>query len=227
MPFIRQTRDKRGFEQTFVMHVYHPGTGASQRPRVLYVFRSPANLKVGRKALDAEVMEALEHTHPDLSFDWSALSHDAGSSRVETPGDRQARRPPPRPAERPSPRRAPEPPAPPPDSSLLGRVLGAVEAARLRRRHGELAQRISRRARTPEERDRLLERARRLNPDEWPDEAVVRAQAPMADAAGDADRRGAALAPPRTPRRPATAGRRAASVWHNESSTSRNRRGWP
>jgi len=62
VPFIRHARDKRGYEQTFVMHAYRPGQGSS-RARVLYLFRSPANMKVGRRALDAEVTEALEHTH--------------------------------------------------------------------------------------------------------------------------------------------------------------------
>ena len=66
MPFIRQTRDKRGFEQTLVMHSYQSG---GQRPRVLYLFCSPANLRVGRTALDAEVMEALEETLRPLAED--------------------------------------------------------------------------------------------------------------------------------------------------------------
>ena len=77
MPFIRVTRDKRGYEATLVMHAYRPATG-SQRGRVLYLFRTPTNVHVGRRALEPEVMEALEHTHPDLNFDWSALQRDPG-----------------------------------------------------------------------------------------------------------------------------------------------------
>ena len=46
------------------MHAYHHGAG---RARVLYLFRSPSNVKVGRQALDGEVTEALEHTHPDYA----------------------------------------------------------------------------------------------------------------------------------------------------------------
>jgi hypothetical protein len=61
------------------------------------------------------------------------------------------------------------------DQSLLGRVLGAGQAVRLRARYQELIQRIARRATTPEQRDQLSERAARLNPDEWPDEGAVRA----------------------------------------------------
>jgi hypothetical protein len=52
LPFIRYTRDKRGYESTTVLHQYRPQQGP-QRTRVLYVFRSPASLKMGRKALDA------------------------------------------------------------------------------------------------------------------------------------------------------------------------------
>ena len=90
MPFIRQTRDKRGFEHTYVMHVARPSNGAP-RTRVLYVFRSPSSLAVGRKPLDAEVMEALEHTHPDLSFDWNNMTREAVVSRSEPQQNRPPR----------------------------------------------------------------------------------------------------------------------------------------
>jgi hypothetical protein len=209
VPFIRQSRDKRGFEYTYVMHTYHPGGNHAQRPRLLYLFRSPASVKLGRTALDAEVMEALEHTHPDLSFDWQVLTRDAAVTRVDNSHDRQPppqqRRPQPqrnsgspeagRPAartvdQRPPNSRGPATPEPmvalPPDDSVLGRTLGAHEADRLRRRYAELMQRIARRARTPEDRDRLTERLKRLNPEEWADEAAVRANAPGVDAGWNA-----------------------------------------
>jgi hypothetical protein len=53
-------------------------------------------------------------------------------------------------------------------------VLGAGEANNLRRRYSDLTERVKRRARTPEDRDRLLEQLKRLNPDEWIDDAAVR-----------------------------------------------------
>jgi hypothetical protein len=185
MPFIRQARDKRGFEQTLVMHAYHGAAAGPQRPRVLYLFRTPANLRVGRTALDGEVREALEHTHPDLSFDWGAIVREAPPPRVEAHRERP-RRPAPRPeapAARQTPASAPPPPAD--DSSMLGRAVGPSEAARLRQRFAELVQRVGRRAPTPEERDRLLDQLRRLNPDEWADEATARANAPSVGAAWD------------------------------------------
>lgn len=177
MPFIRFTRDKRGYESTVVMHTYRPASGP-QRNRVLYMFRSPSNLKLGRHAMDAEVMEALEHTHPDLTFDWMALQRDQGAARIEARERSRAvpqppqRRPQTRPAQAPQ---EPTPAAVVEDHSLLGHTLGAETAMRLRSRYNELVHRIARRARTPEERARLTERAARLNPDEWPDEAAIRA----------------------------------------------------
>jgi len=169
LPFIRHTRDKRGFESLYVMHAYRPTPESPHRTRVLYLFRSPTQLRVGRQPLDGEVMEALEHTHPDVSFDWNALTRERMPPHVEVPDrDRGPRRSgsqrPPQPQ-----RQAPS------DDSVLGRVLGTGQAAALRRRYLELSERVTRRSPTPELRDRLLERLKRLNPDDWTDEAAARA----------------------------------------------------
>jgi hypothetical protein len=180
VPFIRYTRDKRGYECTVVLHAYRPAQGP-QRTRVLYLFRSPSQIKIGRRPLDPEVVEALEHTHPDLSFDWTALVREGVTERPEV-RERPARHQ----------RRGPSAPVEPKpaiaidDQTLLGRIAGGAEAARLRRAHRDLLERISRRARTPEDRDRLTERAGRLNPDEWADEAAVRAGLSTLDADWDA-----------------------------------------
>ena len=196
MPFIRHSRDKRGFESTYVLHAYRPAQHGPHRTRVLYVFRTPSNMRVGRKPLDSEVMEALEHTHPDLTFDWSVLQRDtmlahaefreAPSYRDRQRSGRSSMRPTPAAPAPQAPRPAP-PPQPVPavieleDHTVLGEVLGAVEAARLRARYEEVLQRVSRRARSPEDRDRLTERVRRLNPDDWVDEAAIRDAAPRAE----------------------------------------------
>jgi hypothetical protein len=179
VPFIRYARDKKGYECTCVMHAYRPPNGP-QRVRVLYLFRSPAHLRIGRHALDEEVVEALEHTHPDISFDWAALRKEPAEMRTERaerfdrwerPGRGRDKR-----GERPQPPRA-TPPEPPvvEDTTLLGRIAGAAEASRLRQRYQELGHRIARRARTPEDRDRLNAQLERLNPDDWADDAAVRA----------------------------------------------------
>jgi len=182
VPFIRHTRDKRGYESTYVMHAYRPTSNEPNRTRVLYLFRTPSHVRIGRQALEAEVMEALEHTHPDLSFDWTSLVREPVVVRSEPERPNRPQRPPPRPV----------PAAPPPvvveleDESLLGKVLGAAAAARLRQRYNDLSQRILRRARTPEERDRLTERLKRLNPDDWSDEGSVRSSAQSVEAEWDA-----------------------------------------
>jgi hypothetical protein len=179
VPFLRYTRDRRGYETTYLMHGYRSAQGPG-RTRVLYLFRSPAHVRVGRRALDEEAREALEHTHPDLSFDWSALGREPAPHHFEE-RDRSARYD----RSRVPPARIP-PPAPAPlidDQTLLGRILGAADAGRLRTQYGELVRRIARRAVSPDDRDRLTERAQRLNPDDWPDEAAVRAGVQTIEAA--------------------------------------------
>jgi hypothetical protein len=193
VPFIRHTRDKRGYETTYVMHAYRPLSGP-QRTRILYLFRSPAHLKMGRRALDDEAREALEHTHLDVSFDWYSLDAESNAARAEPPRDRDRGRDRERPGRRrpgpPSSVQPPRPVVPAPavrdDQSLLGRILGAEQAARLRARYADVQQRIVRRGRTPEERDRLTERAHRLNPDEWTDDRTIRVSAKAAEAEWDA-----------------------------------------
>lgn len=187
MPFIRYTRDKRGYESTFVMHGYRPAQGP-QRTRVLYLFRSPSHLRMGRRPLDEESREALEHTHPDLSFDWTVLGRESDAVRAEDRDrdrDREGAR-----GRRPPARGSRPAPAPVPlvvdDQSVLGRTLGGETAARFRARYRDLLDRITRRARTPEERDRLTEVAQRLNPDDWPDGEAVRAHAGTIEKAWDA-----------------------------------------
>lgn len=190
MPFIRHTRDKRGYETTYVMHAYRAPANQG-RTRVLYFFRTAAHLRVGRRPLDEETREALQHTHPDLSFDWFSLGREAQPNRVDEREARAPRRERERQGQRSQGRRdrpAPataEPAVPKDDDSVLGRALGASAAGRLRERYAALQQRIERRARTPEERDRLTERVQRLNPDGWEDEAAARTGAAGVEAEWD------------------------------------------
>ena len=71
MPFLRFSRDRRGYESTFLVHTYR--RRGTLRSQVLYWFRSPPDVKVGRVALDDDVMRAIEERHPDLSFDWPKI----------------------------------------------------------------------------------------------------------------------------------------------------------
>ena len=46
VPFLRLTRDRRGFENTFLMHADRPG----DRPRLLYWYRTAPGIMLGRAA---------------------------------------------------------------------------------------------------------------------------------------------------------------------------------
>lgn len=159
---------------------------------MLYLFRSPPNVQIGRKSLDAEVREVLEHTHPDISFDWVGLLREPMPTARPDPRDRSPRQRSQNRRDRPAGREredAPPVTAPPieiVDESLLGQTMGASAAAVLRARFADLNHRIARRSRTPEERDRLLEDAQRLNPDQWVDEAAIRANTADIDARWEA-----------------------------------------
>lgn len=69
MPFLRLTRDRRGFENTFLMHADRPG----DRPRVLYWYRTAPGVLLGRPALDEDAIRTIEEQHPDIEFDWPAI----------------------------------------------------------------------------------------------------------------------------------------------------------
>lgn len=44
-----------------------------QRSRVLYVFRTPPGVRVGREPLDSETRRLIEQANPGIDFDWDAL----------------------------------------------------------------------------------------------------------------------------------------------------------
>lgn len=72
MPFVRASRDKRGYEHFFLVQNGADFHGKG-RPSVLYWFRTPPNVKVGREPFDDSAAQALESQHPDIIFDWKAL----------------------------------------------------------------------------------------------------------------------------------------------------------
>ena len=71
MPFLRVVRDKRGYETTYLMHWYREGN--RQHSRILYVFRSPGSVRVGRDPLEPEILQQIEAQHPDIAFDWNVV----------------------------------------------------------------------------------------------------------------------------------------------------------
>ena len=72
MPFLRFSRDKRGYENTYLCHTFRRGDGPP-RLRVLYWFRTPPGVKVGRAALTPESIRCIEESNPDLRFDWDTI----------------------------------------------------------------------------------------------------------------------------------------------------------
>ncbi len=72
MPFLRFSRDKRGYEHIYLMHA-GSRRGKPGRPRLLYWYRTPPGIKVGRVAFDDEVRRALEAQYPGVTFDWPTI----------------------------------------------------------------------------------------------------------------------------------------------------------
>jgi len=110
VPYLRFSRDKRGYENTYVLHA--GGVGGKTRPRMLYWFRTPPNVKVGRLPLDEEAIRAVEAQNPDVTFDWKKMLKVRSTAKVNSgsstgrggatkrprrspatgPGDRQTRK---------------------------------------------------------------------------------------------------------------------------------------
>ncbi|HWF85240.1 MAG TPA: hypothetical protein VG222_10345 [Vicinamibacterales bacterium] len=71
MPFLRFSRDKRGYEHFYLIE---PTTRRGKsRNRILYWFRTPPGVKVGRLPFDDQMRRALEVRYPDVKFDWQKL----------------------------------------------------------------------------------------------------------------------------------------------------------
>ncbi len=71
MPFLRFSRDKRGYETTALVDAGRRD-GRSQE-RILYWFRTPPGVKVGRPALDEVAIRFIEEHNPDIEFDWPKI----------------------------------------------------------------------------------------------------------------------------------------------------------
>ena len=172
MPFLRVIRDKRGYETTYLMHWFREGN--RQRSRILYVFRSPGGVRVGRNPLEPDVLRQLEREHPGIEFDWKAV---LDSQQVVDPASDQRR---PRKREAPpAPRAAVEPPprvaaaAPPPQRPAVPSVIeGATpdeQIAFLVLWYPRLRERVPKRTGDPARQEVLLALVERLNPSNWTD----------------------------------------------------------
>ena len=86
MPFLRLTRDRRGTENTFLLHADRPG----DRPKLLYWYRTAPGVLLGRAPLDEDAIRTIEDQHPEIDFDWPAI---LALSEVMTPEDEAPARP--------------------------------------------------------------------------------------------------------------------------------------
>ena len=191
MPFLRVIRDKRGYETTYLMHWLRDGS--RQRSRILYVFRTPGGVRVGRESLEPDVLREIESRHPEINFDWKTLF--ANQQLVES--SPEPRRPRKRkreeepaaapvaaaaaaaPAGEPESQVAPAPPRPSIPASLQG-ATPDEQIAFLNHWYPLVRERIPQRTSDPARLEALTALAERLNPAAWTDadqiaEGLVRA----------------------------------------------------
>lgn len=174
------------------------------RSRILYWFRTPPGVRVGRAALDEDAIRLLEQYNPDVEFDWTRILKGPPEAQPEPPAERK------REASRPdtAPRRVEAQPVPAavqvevqtpagtgeelqqdvpdidpdtasePESTLTPSAaltrLGPEALLRLRARYAEVMARIAERVTDPAQQDELKSKAERLNPDTWVTDDEVR-----------------------------------------------------
>jgi hypothetical protein len=75
VPYLKFSRDKRGYENFYLIEP--PSGGRDQRgkarPRLLFWFRTPPSVKVGRAPFSDDVRKMIEAQNPGLRFDWPRI----------------------------------------------------------------------------------------------------------------------------------------------------------
>jgi hypothetical protein len=177
VPFLRVIRDKRGYETTYLMHWYREGN--RQRSRILYVFRTPGGVRVGRDPLEPDVLRQIEAHYPEIAFDWNVVKDN--QQVIESSVEPRRRRPkreetaPAAAAIEPaavSPAPAQTAPAAPRSPAIPSAIQGTTpdeQIAFLNEWYPALRERIPRRTADPARQEALLALAERLNPATWTD----------------------------------------------------------
>jgi len=154
--------------------------GARQRSRILYVFRTPGGVRVGRAPLEPEVLRHIQTHHPEIVFDWKAvLETRQVIDAAPEPRRPQARRqldedvaPAPVSAvqtESPQPNRPPGTPARPPIPAVIDGSTPDERVAFLAHWYPIARERVVQRMSDPVRREALAALAERLNPAAWTD----------------------------------------------------------
>ena len=74
MPYLKFSRDKRGYENFFLIEPPSSGRDRGKaRSRVLFWFRTPPNVKVGRVPFSDDVRQLVEAQNPGVTFDWARI----------------------------------------------------------------------------------------------------------------------------------------------------------
>lgn len=196
MPHLRLTADRRGYENTFLLHSSTPG----ERAKVIYWYRTAPGLRQGRPALDDGAMRTLEEQYPDIDFDWPYILDMASMTPVEVEGPVPVRKRKPRRDDDDDLDAAPEPvaaaplatppargavaadaapgdaPDPPADEvDLLGELMGRGIATSLRANHRDLAAELEASPADPALKAAWRERLAAIDPDGWtsPDDVLA------------------------------------------------------
>ena len=90
------------------------------RPRILYWFRTPPGIRIGRSALDESAIKLIEEHNPDVEFDWTRILKGQDAPGEQRPAQ-QERRGKPRPREFPP--RPSTPNSPPEEAFAAGEPL--------------------------------------------------------------------------------------------------------
>jgi hypothetical protein len=170
VPFLRVIRDKRGYETTYLMHWCREGN--RQHSRILYVFRTPGGVRVGREALEADILRQIEEQHPDIEFDWNAVFHNQQIVETSAEPRRPRKRPSAEAPAAPEVRQAQAQQQPAPRPAIPGAIEGATpdeQIAFLARWYPVIRERIPQRTSDPARQEALLALAERLNTANWTD----------------------------------------------------------
>src|SRR5687767_11480466 len=159
------------------MHLYRDGP--RQRSKILYVFRTPGGVRVGRDPLEPEVLRQIEAQYPDIQFNWAMVRE--SQQVIETSAEPRRRRP--RREEEPAAAAAPSPAVPalavapaasaapprPPIPAIIEGETPDERIAFLSHWHPIIRERIPQRTSDPARQEALNALADRLNPANWTD----------------------------------------------------------
>jgi hypothetical protein len=154
--------------------------GARQRSRILYAFRTPGGVRVGRAPLEPEVLRQIQAHYPGITFDWRAVLETRqvidAAPEPRRPQTRRRSDGDPLPVavssalpESPPPAAAQSAPPRPPIPAVIDGSTPDERVAFLTHWHPIARERVVQRISDPVRREALIALAERLNPAAWTD----------------------------------------------------------